>query len=66
MKVVTRVEEAVNASNIPAGSRIYSSGNAATPQVLLRQLAREGSIKDVELLGVLFMGDIEPLFKKLE
>ena len=31
MKVVTRPDEAVNNSVIPPGSRIYSSGNAATP-----------------------------------
>ncbi len=64
MKIVSKVEEAVNASVIPPGSRIYASGNAATPQVLLRQLAQDGSIKDVELLGVLLMGDIEALFSE--
>lgn len=62
MKVITNVEEAVNSSIIPKGSRIYSSGNAATPQILLRQLANDDSIKDVELLSVLLMGDIETLF----
>jgi len=62
MKIVQKVEEAVNSSIIPSGSRIYASGNAATPQILLRHLAEDVSINDVELLGVLFMGDLEPLF----
>ena len=62
MKHVNRVEEAVNASTIPSGSRLYCSGNAATPQALLKQLATDGSILDIELLGVLLLGDIEALF----
>src|SRR5512136_1170646 len=62
MKHVSRVEEAVNGAAIPSGSRIYSSGNAATPQVLLKQLATDESIRDVELFGVLFLGDVEKLF----
>ena len=62
MKLITNVEEAVNSINIPAGSRIYSGGNAATPQVLLRQLASDTTIRDVELLGVLLLGDIGHLF----
>jgi len=64
MKHVNRVEEAVNAATVPSGSRIYSSGNAATPQVLLKQLATDGSIRDVELFGVLFLGDTETLFPR--
>ena len=62
MRVITRVEEVVNATVIPKGSRIYSSGNAATPQVLLRQIATDKEIKDVELIGVLLLGDIDSLF----
>ena len=62
MKKITRVEEAVNAANIPPGSRIYSSGNAATPQVLLKQLSEDDAIRNVELLGVLLLGDIDALF----
>ena len=62
MKHVSRVEEAVNATTIPPGSRIYCSGNAATPQVVLKQLATDESIQNVELFGVLFLGDIERLF----
>ncbi|MDY6952343.1 MAG: hypothetical protein SWE60_12585, partial [Thermodesulfobacteriota bacterium] len=62
MKHIANVEEAVNSANIPSGSRIYSAGNASTPQVLLKQLASDTAIRDVELLGVLLLGDIEALF----
>lgn len=64
MQIVSTIEEAVNASIIPPGSRIYASGNAATPQVLLRQLTEDASIRDVELMGVLLMGDIDALFSE--
>ncbi len=62
MKHITKVEEVVNSTTIPKGSRIYSAGNASTPQILLKQLASDTSITDVELLGVLLLGDIEALF----
>lgn len=64
MKIVQRVEDIVNNRLLPAGSRIYASGNAATPQVLFRQLAADTAIRDVELLGVLFLGDVADLFSK--
>jgi 4-hydroxybutyrate CoA-transferase len=57
MQVVTRVEDAVNNRTIPPGSIIYTSGNAAAPQVLLAQLARDMEIKHVALYGVLLLGD---------
>lgn len=47
---------------LPPGSIIYASGNAATPQRLLNQLAQDTDIRDVELLGMLFLGDIHELF----
>ena len=50
MRIITKPEEAVNASIIGPGSRIYSSGNAATPQVLLKQIVKDKDIKDVELV----------------
>jgi len=59
-----RVDEAVNSSVIRAGSRIYCSGNAATPRVLLRQMWEDAGIRDVEMLGVLLLGDISPLFSE--
>jgi len=64
MRIVTRPEQAVNAATIPPGSRIYSSGNAATPQVLLKQIVEDKDIKDVELLGALLLGEIDALFGK--
>jgi 4-hydroxybutyrate CoA-transferase len=59
-----KVEEAVNSKTIRPGNRIYCSGNAATPQVLLKQLWEDTQIRDVELLSVLLLGDIGPLFEE--
>ena len=56
------VAEAVNFRTIRPGNRIYCSGNAATPQVLLRQLWEDPAIRDVEMLSALLLGDIAPLF----
>jgi len=62
MRIVKNVEEIVNSRLLPPGTRIYASGNAATPQVLFRQLAADAAIQDVELVGVLFLGDVGSLF----
>lgn len=62
MKIVRSVEEAINSTNLPPGTMIYSAGNACTPQVLLRRLAEDESIRDVELLSILLLGEIEELF----
>jgi acyl-CoA hydrolase len=62
MKIVKKVEDAVNAHTIPKGSMIYTSGNAATPQVLLRQLAEDTDISNVDLLSLLLLGDVGELF----
>ena len=62
MKKIKSVEEAINPRVIAPGSRIYASGNAATPQVLLNALAADDRIYDVELLAVLLLGEIESLF----
>ncbi len=64
MKRIYKVEEAVNPSVLSPGSRIYCAGNAATPQVILKALAADHSIKGVELLGVLLLGDIAELFSE--
>jgi acyl-CoA hydrolase len=64
MKIVKKVEWAVNSNNIPPGSIIYIAGNAATPQVLLRQLAADTSIRDVDTLSLLLLGDIAELFSR--
>ena len=65
MKIVTNVEEAVNARVIKPGSVIYTSGNAAAPQELLLQLAADLTIKDVDLYGVLLLGKrLKPLFSR--
>ncbi len=62
MKKIRNPEDVINAKMIKPGSRIYASGNAATPQKLLKALAADESIAGIELLGVLFLGDIEALF----
>ena len=62
MKIVKHAEDIVNSRLLPPGSRIYASGNAATPQVMFRQLAIDTSIRDVDLAGVLFLGDVAELF----
>ncbi len=64
MKVVQRIEDAINAAILKKGSIIYTAGNAATPQVLLRQLADDESITGVELLSVLLLGNIGSLFSE--
>jgi len=59
-KLVT-AEEAV--SDIKSNDRIYISGNAATPYVLLNALAeRKDNLNDVELVHVLLLGE-DPLSK---
>ena len=59
-KLVTS-EEAV--SVIKSGDRVYISGNAATPYVLMKALAaRKDELQDVELVHVLLLGE-DPLSK---
>ena len=64
MKKVRNPEDVINNKLIKPGSRIYVSGNAATPQRLLAALATDESIRQVELIGVLLLGDIDPLFSE--
>ena len=62
MKKIRRPEDAVNPSLIKPGSRIYTAGNAATPQRLLAALAADTAIRDVELISVLLLGEVADLF----
>lgn len=64
MKIVKRVEEAVNTMTMPPGTIVYTGGNAATPQVLLRELIKNDQIKDIELLSILLLGDVKDIFSK--
>ena len=64
MKIVKRVDEIINPSTIPAGTIVYTGGNAATPQVLLKELIRNDKIRDIELLSILLLGDIKGIFSK--
>ena len=63
MKKVDDVSEIINNKLIPPGSVMYTAGNAATPQVLLKQLGDDHSIAHVALYSVLLLGDqIDSLF----
>ena len=65
MKIVSTAAEVINPGIIKPGSTIYTSGNAATPQVLLEQLANDLSIEDITLYSVLLLGrKISGLFTK--
>ena len=64
MKKVRNPEEVVNAKTLKPGSRIYVSGNAATPQRLLAVLSADENIQEVELIGVLLLGEIDNLFSE--
>jgi 4-hydroxybutyrate CoA-transferase len=64
MKIIKEASEAINPSILKQGSVIYTAGNAATPQTLLKQLIVDSSIKDVELISVLLLGEIDALFNK--
>ncbi len=60
-KKLVSAEEAVAA--VKSGDRVYISGNAATPYVLMKSLAsQKDALKDVELVHVLLLGD-DPLSK---
>jgi acyl-CoA hydrolase len=62
MRIVNKVEDAINSTIIKQGSRIYTAGNAASPQTLLQQIIKDESIKDIELISVLLLGNIHELF----
>lgn len=62
MKIVKSVEDVVNERLIPPGSRIYASGMAATPQLMFRQMAADTRIRDVDLIGVLYLGEVSAVF----
>ncbi len=66
MKIITSADQAINTSIIEKKSRIYASGNAATPQHLLEQLSKDKSIVEVDLYGALLLGDkIKDLFSEI-
>ena len=60
-KKLSSPEEAV--LDIKSGDRVFISGNAATPFVLVEELAkRKEELQDVELVHVLLLGE-DPLAK---
>lgn len=64
MEKIQNVEEVINSGILQPGSVIYTAGNAATPQVLLKQLANDTSINNVELLSILLLGELHDLFSE--
>lgn len=64
MKIVQHAQDVINSSILKPGSRIYCSGNAATPQSFLRQIAIDDAITDIEILSVLLLGDVSSVFDK--
>lgn len=64
MKVIKKAEEAVNAKTIPPGTMIYTIGNAATPQILLKELINNTRIHDIELISILLLGDVKEIFSR--
>jgi acyl-CoA hydrolase len=65
MKLVETVAEAINKKTLKPGSVVYASGNAATPQVLLKQLADDLTIRHIALYGILLLGErLKPLFSE--
>ena len=65
MLKVKNVADAVNCRTIKSKNVIYAAGNAATPQVLLGQLAVDKSITNVDLFCILPLGNkLKQLFSK--
>lgn len=64
MKTINKIEKVINSTVIKPGSRIYTAGNAATPQSILKQIIRDDSIQGIELISVLLLGEIEELFSE--
>ena len=64
MKHINNVEQVINSKTLPAGTMVYTAGNASTPQVLLKQLVKDSDIKDIDLLSLLLLGDNKDLFSK--
>ncbi|MBF0469563.1 MAG: acetyl-CoA hydrolase, partial [Desulfamplus sp.] len=62
MKTVKHTEDIINSTMLQPGSKIYCSGNAATPQVFLKQIAADEKITDVQILSVLLLGDVGAIF----
>jgi acyl-CoA hydrolase len=62
MKIVKRADEIINPTTMPVGTIVYAGGNAATPQVLLKELIDNKLIKEIELLSILLLGDIKEIF----
>ncbi len=65
MKIIKKVEDIINREFIKPGSIIYVAGNAAVPQLMIKQLVKDPYIYDVEMLSVLMLGDIKEVFSEM-
>ncbi|HHH55354.1 MAG TPA: acetyl-CoA hydrolase/transferase family protein [Bacteroidetes bacterium] len=64
MQKIYNVEDIINSKVLSPGKMIYCGGNAATPQILLKQIIKDDKIRDIELLSLLLLGDIKDIFSK--
>jgi hypothetical protein len=48
MKRITKASDVINSTYIKPGSLVYAAGNVAVPQELIRQLARDPYIYNIE------------------
>jgi len=64
MKKISHVQEAVNATVLKPGTRLYIQGNASTPQTLIQQLINDNEIQGIETISALLLGEISELFSE--
>lgn len=64
MKKISHASEAVNNLTLPRDSVVYTGGNAASPQALIKELISNTSIRDIELVSLLLLGDIADIFSE--
>lgn len=64
MKKIKHPADIINSATLKPGSVVYTAGNAATPQALLKQIVADTTIADIQMLSVLLLGDIKELFSE--
>lgn len=64
MKIFNNVEEVINSDVLSPGTRVYSAGNSCTPQLLLKQIIDDESIRDIDILSLLLLGDTGEIFSE--
>lgn len=64
MKKIDNVEDVIHNGNFKPGSVVYTGGNAATPQFILKAIAANKDITGIEMLSILLLGDVPELFSE--